>query len=131
MRKYLAEEFTSIYHINMKGNARTSGERRRQEGGNVFDDAIRVSVGITFLVKHNKSASQPADIWIYSVDGYLKAGDKAKLLENVNHLFDFPMRKAKVDDLHTWLTEGLQADFDGFIPLGSKEQKANTQETQG
>ena len=33
MRKHLAQDFNKIYHIDLKGNARTSGERRRQEGG--------------------------------------------------------------------------------------------------
>ena len=51
MRKHLAQDFTKIYHIDFKGNARTTGERRRKEGGNVFDDQIRVGVGITFLIK--------------------------------------------------------------------------------
>ena len=51
MRKHLAQDFSKIYHIDLKGNARTSGERRRKEGGNVFDDQIRVGVGISFFIK--------------------------------------------------------------------------------
>ena len=30
----------------------------------------------------------------------------------------------KPDARHTWLTEGLHAEFDAFIPMGSKEAKA-------
>ncbi len=41
---FLAASTTS----NLKGNARTTGETRQKEGGNVFEDAIRVGVGITF-----------------------------------------------------------------------------------
>jgi len=37
-RKVVAEEFNAIYVIDLKGDARTSGERRRREGGNVFSD---------------------------------------------------------------------------------------------
>ena len=40
-RKVLAEEFNELWAVDLKGNARTSGERRRQEGGNVFSDKIR------------------------------------------------------------------------------------------
>ena len=29
------------------------------------------------------------------------------------------------DDRYTWLTEGLHAEFETFIPMGSKEAKAN------
>ena len=45
-RKVVAEEFNELWVIDLKGNARTSGERRRQEGGNIFDDKIRVGVAI-------------------------------------------------------------------------------------
>ena len=75
MRKHLSEDFSSIYHINLKGNARTFGERRRKECGNVFDDAIRVSVGITFFIR-NRQKKRPAKIFIYSIDDYLKSPGK-------------------------------------------------------
>ena len=80
MRKHLAQDFTKIYHIDLKGNARTSGERRRKEGGNVFDDQIRVGVGITFFIKKAHVTSESAEVWIYSVDDYLKGHEKQKLL---------------------------------------------------
>ena len=36
MRRHLAQDFTKIYHIDLKGNARTSGERRRKRGWQYF-----------------------------------------------------------------------------------------------
>src|SRR5712691_3390289 len=50
-RKALLEDFNLIYHFDFKGDARTSGETRRAEGGNIFDDKIRTGVGITLLVR--------------------------------------------------------------------------------
>ena len=50
-RKVVADEFNELWAIDLKGNARTSGERRRQEGGNIFDDKIRVGVAVYFLVR--------------------------------------------------------------------------------
>ncbi len=50
-RKVVANEFNYIYIIDLKGDARTSGERRRREGGNVFSDQIRVGVAIYFMVR--------------------------------------------------------------------------------
>jgi len=35
----------------MKGDARTSGEQRRKEGGNIFSNQIRVGIAIYFLVR--------------------------------------------------------------------------------
>ena len=124
MRKHLVQDFTKIYHIDLKGNARTSGERRRKEGGNVFDDQIRVGVGISFFIKKAEETSESADVWIYSVDDYLKAREKQKLLTDFGHYTNAPMKKAKIDAKHTWLTEGLHTKFDTFIPMGTKEAKA-------
>ena len=123
MRKHLAQDFTKIYHINLKGNARTSGERRRKEGGNVFDDQIRVGVGISFFIKKAAETSEPAEVWIYSVDDYLKAREKQKFLTDSENYTNVPMKQAMIDAKHTWLTEGLHAEFDTFIPIGTKEAK--------
>ena len=125
MRKHLEQDFTKIYHIDLKGNARTSGERRRQEGGNIFDDQIRVGVGISFFIKKTDATSDPTEVWIYSVDDYLKAREKQAILTHYGDYTNVPMKKAKVDAKHTWLTEGIHAEFDTFIPMGNKETKAS------
>ena len=53
-RKVVEKEFNEIYILNMKGNAHTSGERRQREGGNVFNDQIRVGVAIYFFSKKKR-----------------------------------------------------------------------------
>ena len=123
MRKHLAQDFTKIYHIDLKGNARTSGERRRKEGGNVFDDQIRVGVGITFFIKKAETTSEPAEIWLYSVKDYLKAREKQQLLTDFGNHTNIPMKQTTIDEKHTWLTEGLRPEFDTFLPMGSTESK--------
>jgi len=131
MRKHLGEDFSKIYHINLKGNARTSGERRRQEGGNIFDNTIRVSVGITFFIKHKASKTQGAEIWLYSIDDYFKSPEKQAFLNNAGSYSNLNMQKVVVDKKHTWLTEGLHSDFDDFLPLGSKQAKKLKGEADG
>ena len=124
MRKHLYQDFTKIYHIDLKGNARTSGERRRKEGGNVFDDQIRVGVGISLFIKKADAVSEPAEIWIYSVDDYLKAREKQQILTDFGDYTNVPMKRATVDVKHTWLTEGLHTEFHTFIPMGTQDAKA-------
>ena len=34
------------------------------------------------------------------------------------------MKRMNIDAKHTWLTEGLHAEFDTFTPIGTKEAKA-------
>ena len=124
MRKHLAEDFDAIYHLDLKGNARTSGERRRKEGGNIFDDQIRVGVGISFFIRKAGEKSKAAEVWLYSIDDYLKARDKQERLTQFNNYTNVPMKQAAIDTRYTWLTEGLHAEFDTFIPMGTKEAKA-------
>ncbi len=124
MRKHLEHDFTKIYHIDLKGNARTSGERRRKEGGNIFDDKIRVGVGISFFIKKADAKSEKAEVSIYSVDDYLKAPDKQKTLIEFGDHTNVPMKQVTSDAKHTWLTEGLHAEFETFTPIGTKEAKA-------
>ena len=125
MRKHLTQDFTKIYHIDLKGNARTSGERRRQEGGNIFDDQIRVGVGISLFIKKAGATSEPAEVWIYAVDDYLKAREKQKFLTDFGDYTKVSMKKAEIDAKHTWLTEGLHAEFDTFIPIGNRTAKTS------
>ena len=50
----MSSDFNEIYIIDLKGNARTSGERRKREGGNVFEDQIKVGIAIYFMVRKEK-----------------------------------------------------------------------------
>ena len=49
LRACLADEFSHLYVFHLRGNARTSGERRRQEKGNVFGSGSRTPVAIMVL----------------------------------------------------------------------------------
>ena len=73
-RKVVAEEFNELWAVELKGNARTSGERRRQEGGNVFDDKIRVGVAIYFLVR--RKGLKGFRVHYNVVDDYAKTPEK-------------------------------------------------------
>ncbi len=124
MRKHLMQDFSKIYHLDLKGNARTSGERRREEAGNVFDDTIRVGVGVTFLIKKKEQTSQ-TEIYLYSVDDYLQADEKKAFLDKVGSYTNVPLKKVQPDQNYNWLTEGMSADFDAFLPMGTKEAKSS------
>ncbi len=50
-RKAVAEEFHAVYCFNLRGDARTSGDRRQREGGGVFNQESRAGVAILLLVK--------------------------------------------------------------------------------
>jgi predicted helicase len=81
MRKHLADDFNLILHFDLKGNARAAGERRQKEAGNIFEDQIRVGVGITLLVKNPDSTMHK--IKMYRVDDYLRSRAKAAIVEEL------------------------------------------------
>ena len=57
LRAHLLKDFTSVYCFNLRGNARTSGEQRRKEKDNVFDQGTRATIAITFLVRNRAASS--------------------------------------------------------------------------
>ncbi len=128
-RKHLADDFTQIYHFDLKGNARTSGERRQREGGNIFSDQIRVGVGITLLVRNQQQAD--THVYYHSVGDYWKAQQKQAYLGRFGSVADVPWQHLAVDAKYSWLTQGLRPEFDTFVPMGTKETKAHKQQPSG
>ena len=125
MRKHLSKDFDKIYHVNLKGNARTSGERRRMEAGNIFDDAIRVSVGITCFIKKKDNKNKNCEIYIYSVDDYLSSEEKTKFLIDKEKFSNIPFELKVPDKNNNWLNEGTDNDFGSFVSIGDKENKSS------
>src|SRR5258708_30220276 len=121
-RKHLLQDFNLVYHFDFKGDARTSGERRRAEGGNIFDDKIREGVGITLLVR--ASHLQERTVYYHSVGDYWRAGQKRHYLSTFKDVTEVPWQQLIVDDNHNWLLQSLPAEFSSFLSLGTKEAKS-------
>ena len=119
MRACLENEYTKIVHVDLKGNARTSGERRQREGGNIFGDAIRVGVGVTFLVKHAGGRTRP-EILIHSVPDFWDSPQKSEFLDSMQSVSAIEFKSITPDQHHNWLTEGERNEFPDFVPLGLK-----------
>jgi predicted helicase len=129
-RKNLQETFAKIYHFDFKGNARTSGERRRREGGNIFLDQIRVGVGVTVLVKKG-GRCKTADIYYHVVGDYWKEPEKTAHVKSFADIKEVEWQRLKPDARFTWLVPPGQAVFEGFTPLGTKEAKRKTTKPDG
>lgn len=81
-RRCLEKEFSSIYVLNLRGNARTSGELRRREGGGVFDAGSRTPIAITILVKNPKVTNKKANIYYHDIGDYLSREDKLRIVKS-------------------------------------------------
>ena len=118
-RKVVSEEFNELWAVDLKGNARTSGERRRQEGGNVFSDKIRVGVAIYFLVR--RKGLDGFSVFYNAVDDYAKAFDK---IAYVNDKVIDALEFAEIipDVKSNWLDQS-HSDFKQLLPLANRETK--------
>ena len=126
VRACLAEEFSSVHIVNLRGNARTSGERRRSEGDNVFDQGSRAPVAITILAKNPDAAHEGCRILYRDIGDYLSREDKlAKVREwqSIAGIEDW--EEITPDRHHDWVGQRDEA-FQAFYPLGSKAAKAGS-----
>jgi len=126
-RKIAAEQFCDIYVIDFKGDARTSGEVRRKEGDNIFDNAIKVGIAISFMVRKTR-VKQPAVIHYVAVRDYAKLDEKQALISG-KRLSDLEFEIVKPDKKHNWV--GLtDNDWDAFPAVASQKSRAARVEDQ-
>jgi predicted helicase len=119
-RKVVEQEFNEIWVIDLKGNARTSGERRRQEGGNVFYNQIRVGVAVYFCVK--KKGINGCKIYYQAVRDYAKADEKRDFIK-AQRLSERKFEQIISDKDSNWINL-TDNDFNTLIPIASKNTKA-------
>ncbi len=121
MRKHLADDFDAIYILDLSGNVRKN-PKLSGTTHNVF--GIQVGVSINFFVKKKDSADSPAKIFYARVDEFWRKEEKYRYLGSKGHYRNVEWKPITPDRQHTWLTEGLHAEFDTFVPIGSKKSKA-------
>ncbi|MDD9975385.1 MAG: DEAD/DEAH box helicase family protein [Candidatus Poribacteria bacterium] len=123
IRACLAEEFSSIYVLHLRGDARTSGERRRAEGGNVFGGGSRTPVAITLLVKNPNATHEGCRIHYHDIGDYLTHEEKLDALSKAVSIKGFSdWQTIKPNKHHDWIDQRSDA-FTNFYPLGSEAAK--------
>jgi predicted helicase len=120
-RKSLEQEFSSIYVFNLRGNARTSGEQRRLEAGNVFGEGSRTPVTITLLIK-NPNRTGSCEIFYHDIGDSLNREEKLKIVANFGNIEEIPWSRLIPNDSGDWINQRDET-YSTFIPLGDKESK--------
>ena len=121
MRKHLANDFDVIYILDLSGNVRKN-PKLSGTTHNVF--GIQVGVSINFFIKRRDNANSQAEIFYARVDEFWRKEDKYRHLDSKEHYRKIEWQSIAPDKKYTWLTEGLHAEFETFIPMGTKEAKA-------
>jgi predicted helicase len=119
-RKIVGQEFNDVWIIDLKGNARTSGERRRQEGGNIFSDQIRVGVAVYFFVKTERTKG--CKIHYEVVRDYASAEEKISFLTS-KRIGERKFDEVRPDTRNRWINQGRE-DFYELMPVADRETKA-------
>ena len=121
MRKHLADNFEAIYILDLSGNVRKN-PKLSGTTHNVF--GIQVGVSINFFIKRRGNANSQAEIFYARVDEFWRKEDKYRYLDSKEYYRNIEWQSIRPDQRYTWLTEGLRAEFETFIPMGTKEAKA-------
>ncbi len=121
MRKHLAEDCNAIYILDLGGNAHKG---LKVSDANVF--GIRVGVSINLFIKKMENSSEAPHIFYYRTDDLWNKKQKFDFLNDRQHIGGIEWQPIQQDARHTWLTEGLHAEFDTFMPMGSKKTKRST-----
>ncbi|GAA7563006.1 DEAD/DEAH box helicase family protein [Helicobacter pylori] len=121
-RKCVAKEFAHLYVLNLRGNARTSGETCQKEGGNIFDSGSRATIAIIFFVKD--ASVKNSVIHYYDIGDYLKREDKLNRLANFTDLDAIPFETITPNNKGDWINQRNDA-FDKLIPLKRDKKLQN------
>jgi predicted helicase len=126
-RASLEKEFSSIYVFNLRGNARTQGELRKKEAGNVFGGGSRTTISITLLVKDPNSTKGKADIYYRDIGDYLSKDQKLKLVEDYKSVSseDLSWENLEPNEHSDWIN--LRSDtFANLMPMAPEKNIKST-----
>ena len=121
-RRSLANEFTDIYVIDLRGSIRgKSGEAAKREGQSVFD--ILTGVAITILVKNPQKSTNEAKIHYFDIGEYLNKKSKLNKIKDFRSILTkkIPWLSIRPNEKADWINQrdGL---FDTLIPLAPSKK---------
>lgn len=126
LRQCLAEEFSNLYIFHLRGNARTSGERRRKEKDNIFGQGTRTPIAISILVKHSESKKQ-GRVYFCDIGDYLTREQKLKTIADFGSIEGITRQKGwqeiEPDQFGDWLNQ-RDPNFDTYMALGDRNNQS-------
>ncbi|MFF3361101.1 DEAD/DEAH box helicase [Streptomyces misionensis] len=124
LRKCLVEEFDAVYCYNLRGNARTAGEQRRKEAGNVFESGSRNTVAILVLVKGG-SATARRGLHYRDIGDYKTREEKLALLASQD-LRTVEWEARTPDANGDWINQRDES-YKAFRAIGDKDRVSREQ----
>ncbi|MDR2344606.1 MAG: hypothetical protein LBE18_00930 [Planctomycetaceae bacterium] len=128
LRKYLADEFTDIYVVNLRGNLpiqRMTKEMAKKEGGNIFGSSCRSLIAITIFVKNPNKKSEYRKIHYHDIGDYLDLKTKLEKLKEFKSIENIDWQLITPNQKHDWINQ-RKDDFDSFFLLAGKTKNETT-----
>lgn len=102
LRESLFKEFNHLYVFNLRGDARTQGEQRRKEAGNIFGSGSRTPIAISILVK---DGSESHEIHYYDIGDYLNRDEKINILRDSKSINSLDWYQIHPDENNDWINQ--------------------------
>lgn len=115
MRKHLAKDFDAIYVLDLGGNVRKN-PKLSGTTHNVFGIQVGVAIGL-FIRKKHAGGERKAEIFHRRVGEDWRRGQKYRFLDERGSVRGVEWERIVPDERDAWLTEGLEPEFDSFVPL--------------
>ena len=120
VRKNFLQDFTKICHVDLHGNVR---ENPKLSGTthNVF--GIQIGVGITVAIRSTQHENRA--LLYHRVPEDWRKEEKLSWLTKKQNVSAVEWRTLQPDETHTWLLPSHADEFRLFLPIGSRETKAD------
>lgn len=122
LRYCLEREFSYIYVINLRGNARSSGETRRKEGDGIFGFGSRTPVAITILIKDENYKQDRAQIYYHDIGDYLKREEKLARLSKFKSIANTEFKILEPNQYNDWINQRDESFYE-FVEIANKDTK--------
>lgn len=104
VRTSLTEEFSSIWVFNARGNARTSGEQRQKEKGNLFGGGSRAPIALTILAK-DPAHQGPCALHYHDIGDYLDREAKLSIIRDFASAEYVEWQRIAPNAQHDWINQ--------------------------
>jgi predicted helicase len=121
LRKCMMQEFSHLYVFNLRGAARTQGEQRRKEKGNVFGEGSRNTIAIVLMVK-DPAHQGACELRYHDIGDYLDREEKLAIIAEFGSIENIPWQMLTPNEAGDWINQ-RNPEFDEFVRLGDKGDK--------
>jgi predicted helicase len=123
MRLCLANDYAAIYVYNLRGNARTAGELRRREAGNIFGGGGRTTIAVFIGVK-DPDHTGPCRVFYRDIGDYLTREEKLRTVAD-GQVDTIDWESITPNEYGDWVNQ-RNADFGSLPAIGDKKNPGAT-----